>query len=239
MVTDGAAQGNIDRVAFEKTIENPHGSSNELPGTDLEAIVIALSPTRDVPRVLVLTLALALGCASSKKEQQSAQLPSYRDSRTVTAMAVVQAIDLQTRKVTLKGEDGKPFSFIAGKDVRNLPQVQVGDTVKVTYTESLAIEVKREEGGTPTVSESAGVTRSEPGQKPGGTASSTVTVSAVITDIDRASSHVTLKGPEGNYRVVEVKDPKNLENVQVGDMVHATYTESIGISVEKVPAPGK
>jgi Cu/Ag efflux protein CusF len=231
--------GAVLRAPSLQILREPHGSSSQLAGTDLEAIVIAPSPTRDVPRLLMLTLALALGCASSKKEQQSAPLPSYRDSRTVTAMAVVQAIDPQTRKVTLKGEDGKPFSFTASKEVRNLPQVQVGDTVKVTYTESLAIEVKREEGGTPTVSESAGVTRAEPGQKPGGTASSTVTVSAVITDIDRASSHVTLKGPEGNYRVVEVKDPKNLENVQVGDMVHATYTESIGLAVEKVPAPNK
>jgi Cu/Ag efflux protein CusF len=215
--------------------------SSKLAGTDLEAIVIAPSPTHDVPRVLVLVLALALalGCASSKKEQQSAPLPTYRDSRTVTATAVVQAIDLQTRKVTLRSEDGRRYSFVASDEVRNLPQVQVGDTVKVTYTESLAIEVKRADGGEPTVGESAGATRAEPGQKPGGTASSTVSVSAVITDIDRASNHVTLRGPEGNYRVVEVRDPKNLENVQVGDMVHATYTESIGIAVEKVPAPGQ
>jgi Cu/Ag efflux protein CusF len=195
--------------------------------------VIAPSHTHPAARVLVLVLVLALACATSKP------LPTYRDTRTETATAVVQAVDLQTRRVTLRGEDGKAFSFIASDEVRNLPQVQVGDTVKVTYTESLAIDVKREEGGTPTVSESAGATRAEPGQKPGGTASSTVTVSAVITDIDRASNRVTLKGPEGNYRVVEVRDPKNLENVQVGDMVHATYTESIGIAVEKVPAPGK
>jgi len=49
---------------------------------------------------------------------------------------------------------------------------------------------------------------------------------------------VTLSGPSGNERVVQVKDPKNLENVQVGDMVYATYTESLGISIEEV-APGK
>jgi hypothetical protein len=37
---------------------------------------------------------------------------------------------------------------------------------------------------------------------------------------------------------VQVKDPKNLENVQVGDMVYATYTESLGLAVEPV-APAK
>jgi hypothetical protein len=91
------------------------------------------------------------------------------------------------------------------------------------------------------MSESTGSSSAGPGEKPGGTASDTVAISAVITDIDRASNpnRVTLRGPEGNYKVVEVKDPKKLENVQVGDMVHATYTESIGVAVEKVTAPDK
>jgi Cu/Ag efflux protein CusF len=203
--------------------------------------MVARSHPNHVPRVFILALALA--CATSKpqpKPQQSAApLPTYHDTRTETAIAVVQAVDLQSRRVTLKGEDGKEFSFVADEEVRNLPQVQVGDTVKVTYTESLAIDVKRAEGGTPTESESQEVTRAEPGQKPGGTASRTVTISAVITDIDRASNRVTLKGPEGNYREVKVKDSKKLENVQVGDTVRATYTESIGVAVEKVPPPDK
>ena len=195
--------------------------------------MIAPSHTHPAARVLVLVLVLALACATSKP------LPTYRDTRTETATAVVQAVDLQTRRVTLRGKDGQSFSFVAGEEVQNLPQVQVGDTVKVTYTESLAIDVRRAGGGTPTVSESQEATRAEPGQKPGGTASNTVSISAVITDIDRASNRVTLRGPEGNYRVMEVKDPKKLEKVQVGDMVHATYTESIGVAVEKVPPPDK
>ena len=201
--------------------------------------MVAPSHTRLVPRILVLAVALA--CATSKPKQAAAPLPTYRDTRTETSTAVVQAINLETRRVTLRGEDGKDFSFIASEEVRNLPQVQVGDTVNVTYTESLAIDVKRADGGAPTTSESTGVTRAEPGQKPGGTATSTVTTSAVITDIDRASNpnRVTLKGPEGNYRVIEVKDSTKLDNVTDGDMVQATYTESIGIAVEKVPAPGK
>ena len=63
-------------------------------------------------------------------------------------------------------------------------------------------------------------------------------LTAVITAIDRTTNRVTLRGPSGNDRVVQVRDPKNLENVQVGDMVYATYTESLGISVEEV-APTK
>ena len=181
-----------------------------------------------VPLALAV-LALALSCATSK------ELPKYTDSRTVTATAVVQAIDLNTREVTLRGEDGRVFTFVAGDQVKNLAQVRVGDTVKATYTESIAIEVKRVDGGTPDLSVAATGGSAAPGEKPAGNVARTVTASAVITDIDRTTNRVTLRGPSGNERVVQARDPKNLENVQVGDLGYATYTESLGISVETVP----
>ena len=181
-----------------------------------------------VPLALAV-LALALSCATSK------ELPKYTDSRTVTATAVVQAIDPNTREVTLRGEDGRVFTFIAGDQVKNLPQVRVGDTVKATYTESIAIEVKRVDGGTPDLSVAATGGSAAPGERPAGNVARTVTASAVITDIDRTTNRVTLRGPSGNERVVQARDPKNLDNVQVGDLVQATYTESLGISVEAVP----
>jgi endonuclease YncB( thermonuclease family) len=145
---------------------------------------------------------------------------------------------MNTRQVTLKGENGNVITFVAGDEVRNLSQVRVGDTVKVTYTESVAIEVRRVDGGTPDLSAAASVERAAPGEKPAGTVARTVTASAVIVAIDRTTNRVTLRGPSGNDRVVQVKDPKNLENVQVGDIVSATYTESLGISVEQI-APAK
>jgi hypothetical protein len=44
--------------------------------------------------------------------------------------------------------------------------------------------------------------------------------------------YVTLKGPEGKTQEIKVKDPKNLENVKVGDQVAFTYTEALAVSVE-------
>ena len=181
-----------------------------------------------VPLALAV-LALALSCATSK------ELPKYTDSRTVTATAVVQAIDLNTREVTLRGEDGGVFTFVASDEVKNLSQVRVGDSVRATYTESIAIEVKRVDGGTPDLSVAATGGSAAPGEKPAGNVARTVTASAVIVAIDRTTNRVTLRGPSGNERVVQARDPKNLESVQVGDMVYATYTESLGISVEVVP----
>ena len=187
----------------------------------------ARRPSMTVSSVFAL-LALAISCATSK------ELPKQTETRTVTGTAVVQAIDQNTREVTLKGENGNVISFIAGDQVRNLSQVRVGDTVKIAYTESLALEVRRVDGGSPDLSATTDVQRAAPGAKPAGTVGSTVTISAAIVAIDRTANTVTLRGPEGNTRVVPVRDPKNLENVQVGDMVYATYTQSLGLSVEPV-----
>lgn len=198
---------------------------------DQEDAMKARRRSMTIPFVLAV-LGLALSCATSK------ELPKYTDSQTVTATAVVQAIDLNTREVTLKGENGNVVTFVAGDQVRNLSQVRVGDTVKATYTESVAIEVKPADGGTPGLSVAATGVSALPGEKPAGSVGRTVTASAVILAIDRTTNRVTLRGPSGNERVVQVKDPKNLENVQVGDMVYATYTESLGLAVEPV-APAK
>lgn len=51
--------------------------------------------------------------------------------------------------------------------------------------------------------------------------------------IDPKKTFVTLKGPQGKVVDVKVRDPKNLENVKVGDQVAITYTEALAISVEK------
>ena len=181
---------------------------------------------------LVAAAALGHGCATSKEQA----LPSVEKSNTVTATATVKAVDLKTRKVTLVSEDGKPYTFVASNQVRNLDKVKVGDTVNVVYTESLAVTVKRSDGSVPQAAAAAQIERAAPGEQPHGTATSVVTVSATIVAIDRSTNRVTLVGPEGNYRVLQVQDPKNLEGVQVGDMVYATYTESVGISVEPVAA---
>jgi Cu/Ag efflux protein CusF len=182
---------------------------------------------------------LAVGCATSKADKP---LPTYSETKTTKATATVQAIDQATRKVTLKPEGGEAFDFVAGPQVKNLAQVQAGDTVTVEYVESIAIEVRRADGTQPDLVATAAAGAAKPGEKPAGVIGDQVTVSAVIVAIDTATLRVTVKGPQGNLRVLQVKDPKKLENVKVGDMIYATYTEALGISVDQAApkaAPAK
>lgn len=173
---------------------------------------------------------LAGGCATSSEGKA---LPTYSEQRTERATAVVKALDQKTRHVRLEAEDGSVFDFVAGPQVRNLAQVQVGDKVVVEYTESIALEVRRADGTEPQLTVAADAGGAAPGEKPAGGVTGQVTASAVIVAIDRENLRVTLKGPAGNMRVLQARDPKKLEAVQVGDMVYVTYTESMAISVEK------
>ncbi|MGE5666607.1 MAG: hypothetical protein ACM338_00275, partial [Betaproteobacteria bacterium] len=61
----------------------------------------------------------------------------------VEVTAKVAKIDQKTREVTLKADDGREYSFVASEDVKNLPQVQVGDVVTIAYAEAFVYDVKK------------------------------------------------------------------------------------------------
>ncbi len=193
--------------------------------------------------VAVLTLAFAGTTMAAEKKTESApakekaaaevKKPYYVTSELVTATATVEAIDLASRMVTLKGSKGNTFTFKAGEEVKNLAQVKVGDQVVVKYYESLAVEVKKPGEPTPGVTKAQITERAKPGQKPAAVVANVVTFTATVQAMDKKKPSVTLKGPEGNTKEIKIKDPKRLDNVKVGDQVVITYTESLGVSVEK------
>jgi ribosomal protein S17 len=186
----------------------------------------------------VLTLALSLGgtalateCDSSGKA--SDQKPSVSESSVVTTTATVQAIDLKNRLVTLKDQEGQTFEILVGTQAKNLPQVKVGDIVEISYYESVAVKVFKPGAASSNVERTDVKATAEPGEKPAGIVASQVTVTATVQSIDRKAQTAVLKGPEGNIVKVNVKNPENLVNVNVGDEVEITYTRALAISVEK------
>ena len=155
-------------------------------------------------------------------------------SQTVEIQASVTAIDLKTRMVTLKSPDGNETTIYVDKRARNLPQVKVGDVVKVAYHEAVAWKVNKSNKAVPTEAQTAEV-RAQPGEKPGGAVGQRITFTATIEAIDLANGTVTLKGPQGNSRTIKARNPANLKKVKVGDLVDITYTEAVAIKVEPAP----
>jgi hypothetical protein len=171
--------------------------------------------------------------APATQTQSGAILSGSLGDETVAATATVEKIDQKTRHVTLKRPDGSKFTIVASPEVRNLAQVKKGDVVNLEYRESVAYEVSKAGTAKPGVSTTTDVTRAEPGAKPGGTVTDSITVRMTITAINKKASEATLLGPDGVSTVVKVRDPKRLDLVEVGDVVDLTYTEALAVSVEK------
>ena len=132
----------------------------------------------------------------------------------------------------MQGPQGKTFDITVGEEVRNLPQVQVGDEVKITYYESVAYRLLKP-GEAPVPTQELDVAgRAQPGEKPAGVAGQQVIMTVTVEAIDKTAQTATLKRPDGTSFTVKAEDPKNLESVKVGDEVVVTYTEALAIVVE-------
>ena len=190
-------------------------------------------------KFLVFVVAVLFGLSTSglvfagEKAPATEKPLSVKKEKVVTAIATVEAIDLQKRVVTLKGPKGNVFDVTVGEQARNLPQVKVGDQVEVKYYESLALRLVKPGEGVAGVQETSALARAKEGEKPGGMAGSQVTLTATITAINKKTHEVTLKGPEGKTITVKAEHPENLKKVKVGDEIEITYTEALAISVEK------
>ena len=192
-----------------------------------------------------LVLAALVGVSSQAIAQQPkvqsaesvASSPGRGEAvRTVRVSATVTAIDKADRTLTLKGVDGKTFPLVAGPDVRNFDQIQVGSEVAVSYVEALAIELKKGGGAKVERVDSAAGGRAEVGAQPGAMAARKVTATGDVIALDAATQTATLRGPNRTV-TLHVRDPKQFQLIAVGDQVQVTYTEAVAVSVE--PAPKK
>ena len=155
------------------------------------------------------------------------------EEATVAVQANVVKVDKKSRVVTLKNAEGKVFDVKVGDEVRNFDQIKKGDEVVASYYESLAITLKKPGDATPGVEARETLDRAEPGRKPGGIAASETKITATVVGLDKKKGTVTLKGPQGKVVTVAARDKRRLEPVKVGDLIEATFTEAVAISVEK------
>lgn len=151
---------------------------------------------------------------------------------TANMSAKVIDVNKETRQVTLMDDQGKYATVVAGDEVRNFNQIEVGDRLDVKYTEAVAVAVFLEEPGAIGRTETIGVSRADLGQKPHGTIERTVDITARISALDKTKRVATLTGSK--YEVtLKVSDDVDLTKINVGDTVRVKYIESLALSVNK------
>ena len=134
-------------------------------------------------KVFALTIALLLIATSGWAGETATEKPSMSTSQSMIVTANVEAINHETREISLRGPEGGIVTFIASEDARNLGQVSVGDTVITEYVQTMSIEVFANEGYEPGAGELTVAGRSDEGAMPAMTAIDALVVTAIVEEI--------------------------------------------------------
>ena len=161
--------------------------------------------------------------------------PGVMAGASAKGMATVEAVDMESREVSLRLADGELMTFVAGDEVRNLAQVKVGDRVVVEYDIGLVMALNPSASGMRSRVDRVETGRAELGQKPAAVVRKTIEATATVMAVDRQARTLTLKGAQRTV-TLPVADDIDISNVKVGDQVDAVYQESLAISVQPAPA---
>lgn len=200
-----------------------------------------------------LLLAVAfVSCLVPASAQQPAGAQSIEASapgkaaiaNTIQITAEVVGLDKAKRIVKLKGPKGNVVEFVADEKVKNFDQLKVGDKVTAQVLEALTLQLKKAgaDAGPTGAKMSEDTMGAKPGEKPAGMAVKQLTVVAKITALDEKAKTITVMGPDGTERVLNVNNPEHFKVAQVGDQIEAVVTYAIAVAVEpaaKKPAPKK
>ena len=151
---------------------------------------------------------------------------------TVTVTGMIEAVDAETREVTIKGEDGMSTVFEAGADVANFDQIEVGDNVTLEYEEGVALAMADpEDDGAPelVIAEA----RTALGDKPGAAAVEMVSFVVEVVSYDADNQLATVVFPEGDERTLPVDDRmvEFAASRKAGDRVLVVVGQSIAVAV--------
>jgi hypothetical protein len=179
---------------------------------------------------LCLSVVILASCTSDPKPAPTAQAP--REQTKVTAekgiaggvvedvfiaQAVVSAVDVPTRRVTLTGPEGGQFTFTAGPGVKNLAQVRVGDKVTATFAQRMVVTVRSDEAQ-PSLARSTTQATARPGE----------------IGIDRVNRTAELQFADGVVKTVPVRADVDLSRYNVGDNVIIRATTALTVLVDSM-----
>jgi hypothetical protein len=183
------------------------------------------------PRLTVVWLGLlAALAATSASAQESVQI-----SETQEISATIIAVDQELRLITLRGPQGNLTAIEAGPEVRNLAQIEVGDTLRVVYEQLYIATLTGAEVASPVTDVAVGAVRAEAGEMPGGAVGTMSTIMVTIESIGPEGRSATFRGPDGRLEAIDVQTEEGREfsrGLNTGDVVQLTFAEALAIMVE-------
>jgi Cu/Ag efflux protein CusF len=178
--------------------------------------------------LIVSTLVLAGSVFTAGSTSPGLQVKTIPD-QTITATATIEAIEANSRLVTLLTEDGTHEVVRAPAEMKRFSELKVGDKITARYYGSLIVRMKKP--GEPVIDVDKSAVTPGTGANPGGTVATQRTLTVTITAIDPNVPSITVKSANGWTYSRRVDDKKALEKVKVGDQLDITWNDAVLISV--------
>lgn len=155
----------------------------------------------------------------------------------VEATATVTAIDMENRLVTIEGPEGNAAVIQVTEQVKNLPQVEIGDRVNIKYYRSAYVDIAKAGDDAPLGTEIGAARISAPaGEKPAAAIGVELTRRAEVVFVDPYQKFISFRSPDRGLRKISLKDSPDLQHylheLKKGDIVEVTYTEAVAVSLE-------
>lgn len=200
--------------------------------------------TRTTKNFAILVLSIGFSCTTLAQTKPAVVDPNKApiaaagiDEVYQLVDAVVTKVDSKTRTVTLKDKDGTVTNFVAGPEIKNFPQIKVGDRLTVTHELAVVIELlKVNNQGIRSEVQTTSQTSAPLGSKPASVISNTTTIIATVIGIDRQKLTISVKGPKGKPDIYRIKNAALLKDIVVNDEVKIVLYDAMAASFT-APAP--
>ena len=157
-----------------------------------------------------------------------AQTTIIGSGTTETATATIRRIDPAQRFVVLRStDDGSELGVFAPPELKRLNELKVGDTVTITYYNSIVYQLNRPGASRAPFREEVATKTENAGALPGATFRRQLTERVTVKAVDRKTASVTVTGRGGRTVTRRVEHPTDLDGVKIGDRVDITYTEAL------------
>jgi hypothetical protein len=156
--------------------------------------------------------------------------------QSVRISGTLAALDTETREVTLDLGEGKTMSFVAGPEVRNFAQLEVGDLVEIEHGRALLLELRKGSMETPWRIDDDRTVGAGLGEKPAGAIGKVVRALVEVVGLHPERGTISVQGPR-NIVELRIPDPARLAEIAVGDRIEVTYAEAGAISVTAPEKP--
>lgn len=184
---------------------------------------------------LATSVFIGLAMAACSSTPAASPAPKARGEAVgIKISATVEALDLATRRITLKGSEGRSETYVAGPEVKRLAEIKVGDKITLDYKIAVVAELREpteEEKKAPLVMVE-GAERAPADLPPGAAFARAVRAVVAIEAVDAAKQNFSVRGPLGGLVQIHVDDAARFALVKNWKTVVVTIAESALLAVE-------